>query len=427
MAMPDLDVRLTLQRIICYQAGESEHAEPYLWPVFFKIDGDSVFLDLSTGKLSGKATVVAPNGAPRNLGRKNVHSGDWVPIPPAIGEYATTLKPIPVRPALGALVDVPSLMGCVAVLMEEDNTPDNVVVNAYGAMRDALQAELDGLIPTLGFDNQDVDDAEVQAIVTRVRSAVAASMRSSSLFDLLKTVLDPDDPIGESVEWFGYRTLFDNPIVTWSQYWGPRADRPPPHDDGEWALEARVEALKHYEFAPGARPGPSRLVPVSGGGGNAWTGTWYGKPPGAANPAIAVRIDPGANGTHNVQSVESIRFPPLSVQAQDVAATLTFDDVYKRDEWTLSIDTAVMRRRVPSFVMPRGQIRRQQSSTPAGNQAATRLPSVDQIRLPRNVRLQLYAEELPDGQIERHRVRYIRTRDDGATVQDVMLAQRLVW
>jgi hypothetical protein len=425
--MPDLDVRLTLQRILCYDAGENEHAEPYLWPVYFKIDGDSVFLDRSTGNLSGKATVVAPGGAPRNLGRKNVHSGDWVPIPAAIGEYNTQLKLIPMRPPIGALDGVPSLLGCVAILLEEDNTPNNVVVSAYGAMRDALQAELDKLIPTLGLNKQDVSDDEVNGIIKRVKDAVTASVKSSSLWDLLQTAFDPDDPLGDSVELLEYRILRDNPILSWSKYWGPTADRPPPHDDGAWGLEAKIETVKNYEFVPSARPGPARLVPVTGGGGNAWTGTWYGKPAGAESTLIAVEIGPGADGTHNVQAVESIAFPALTVQAQGVAASQTFDDAYKRDEWTLSFDSAPLRRRVPSYVTPRGQIQRPRAQAGAAAQVQARLPSVDEIRLPRNVRLQLYGEELPNGQIERHRVRYIRTRADGATIQDVMLAQRLVW
>lgn len=414
---PNLDVRLTLQQIRCYQQNESQHAEPYLWPVFFKIDGDSVVFDLNTMKLSGKATVVAPNGSPRNLGRSRVHSGEWFSIPASIGEYVTELKPIPVRPVFGALTDVPSIIGSIAILLEEDNTPDNVVRRAYEALHGALQSELDALIPTFGLTKMEAGDDEIQAILNRVTAAVKTSVMSSSLFDLLKTVADPDDQIGYSAEVFGYDQLFRNSVVTWQQTW---------QQEGEWALDGRIEAHARYEFDPNQMPKPIRLVPVTGGGGNAWTGSWYAKPPGAGASAITVRIDPAPDGKQNVQAVQSIKFPPISVQAQGAETRLAFDEPYKRDVWTLNFNTAPVRRRPGFPVAPVAPIVR---FSPPGNreQAVARFPAVDQISLPRNVRLQLYAEETPDGRVERHRVRYIRTRDDGATVEDVMLGQRLVW
>jgi hypothetical protein len=58
MARKVLHSWLKLERIRCHDEGDGwGSAEPYLWTVFFKIDGDSVALTESL-MLSGHATVV---------------------------------------------------------------------------------------------------------------------------------------------------------------------------------------------------------------------------------------------------------------------------------------------------------------------------------------------------------------------------------
>lgn len=96
MGRDNLQTYVSLDRIHCYDEGDGiGSAEPYLWTVFSKVDGDTVVLgdDLF---LHGTATVVTTPGSHGNLGDSGVDGGDTVAIPAAIGECQTTLKPIPV-------------------------------------------------------------------------------------------------------------------------------------------------------------------------------------------------------------------------------------------------------------------------------------------------------------------------------------------
>ena len=119
--MNDLNVVLKLDRIRCHDEGDGPgNAEPYLWTVFFKADGDSLVVN-SSGPvapfLQGAPTVVGTPGNHGNLGTTDVDEGDTVAIPAIIGEYRTLMKPIPLTVPLAGISEVGGLMGCVVILM----------------------------------------------------------------------------------------------------------------------------------------------------------------------------------------------------------------------------------------------------------------------------------------------------------------------
>ena len=61
-----LDVSISLDRILCIDEGDGPgNAEPYLWTLFFKIDGDTVKVDALN--LRGTVTVDRRNGEHNNL------------------------------------------------------------------------------------------------------------------------------------------------------------------------------------------------------------------------------------------------------------------------------------------------------------------------------------------------------------------------
>ncbi len=86
--MPRFRTQTTLHRLHCYKQQEISGSEPYLWTVFFKIDGDTIVVDVEQGAvfLNGPCTFVATTSSHGNLDDTDVHDGDDVPIPPAVGQ-----------------------------------------------------------------------------------------------------------------------------------------------------------------------------------------------------------------------------------------------------------------------------------------------------------------------------------------------------
>ena len=119
--MNDLKVDQKLNRIHCYDEGDGPgDAEPYLWTVFWKVDGDTVMVNTDGPAppfVQGFPTVVGTPGNHGNLGTSDVDEGDDVSIPAIIGEYHTTMKPIPLTTPFGSVTDVGGMLGCVVVLM----------------------------------------------------------------------------------------------------------------------------------------------------------------------------------------------------------------------------------------------------------------------------------------------------------------------
>lgn len=143
MARDVLQIYLELDRIHCHDEGDGwGDAEPYLWTVFFKVDGSTVTVSESL-TLDGNATIHTTPGSHGNLGTTDVDEGDNVTIPANIGHWDTMLSPIGVTPPLDALIDdVGGVVGVVAVLMEEDNVSDDGAEAGHQALNDAVSAAL---------------------------------------------------------------------------------------------------------------------------------------------------------------------------------------------------------------------------------------------------------------------------------------------
>ncbi|HLZ64803.1 MAG TPA: hypothetical protein VKQ29_01170, partial [Aliidongia sp.] len=132
MSAKPLNVTLKLSNLHCVtetdQWGGS--AEPYIWTVFFKIDGDLVTHNFHP-------TVVTTSGNQADLPNQDVDAGENNPIPAKLGLFNTTLKPLPLPGKEGA-----SIIGCVAVVMEQDDTAAHAIAKGHAALNAFVAATL---------------------------------------------------------------------------------------------------------------------------------------------------------------------------------------------------------------------------------------------------------------------------------------------
>ena len=145
--MDTLDVELRLTNLHCFEEGDSAgSAEPYLWTVFFKIDGDTTVVN-DKNALQGTATVVGTPGNHGNLPNHDVDPGENILIPAAIGVFNTRLRPIPLVVPIGDVTEVGGAVGVITVLMEQDNTSNSDVAQGHRRARSSCARRIERVDP----------------------------------------------------------------------------------------------------------------------------------------------------------------------------------------------------------------------------------------------------------------------------------------
>jgi hypothetical protein len=145
----------------------------YLWTVFFKIDGDTVYVDENL-KVQGTAKLFP---TPGNQGDLPLNfSLNSVAIPAANGYFRTALTPIPVNTLN---MTVPGAMGCVAVVLLQNDTPADAIAQGHQALNDSLQQGLNSLISSLTIAHPTVTDDDVTALENQVSSAVKSAITNA--------------------------------------------------------------------------------------------------------------------------------------------------------------------------------------------------------------------------------------------------------
>lgn len=274
--MEPTPIKLKLANIHCTDEGDSiGSAEPYLWTVFFKIDGDTVHVD-NTLTLQGTATVVTTFGNHRDLIARDVDAGDNIPIPPAIGEFSTVVKPIPVNPVPGTTLA--GVVGCIVVLLEQDETPNAAVAQGHVALNQAVQSALDELIPTLNFGHQSPTDDDIKKLTDKVGKKVEDAISDHvSFWDLLSGFGNEDDKIGTAVFFSSQNDICDAGLggITLFEDW---------KNEGRWQISGTLTAVinESRSAAPMSRRITSTIWAASttagAGGWRRWTSSVTSSP-----------------------------------------------------------------------------------------------------------------------------------------------------
>lgn len=238
--MSDLKVDLKLDRIKCYDEGDGPgNAEPYLWAVYFKIDGETVVVN-SDGPappfLQGPPIVVGTPGNHANLGDTDVDEGDTVPIPAIIGEFHTEMRRIPLTTPIAGIESVGGMLGCVVVLMEEDNTSSSAIAQGHDALNSSVRDRIAAVMATLSISHPEPTDQEMQALSDKVADAVKDAIGEGvSVLSWLAGFGNMDDEIGSAVFRFSHSQLegMHGAPLPFSRRW---------RNEGDWELFGSITA-----------------------------------------------------------------------------------------------------------------------------------------------------------------------------------------
>lgn len=238
--MLDLNVVLKLDRIVCHDEGDGPgNAEPYLWTVFFKADGETLVVNTdgpAAPFVQGAPTVVGTPGNHGNLGTTSVDEGDTVAIPSIIGEYRTVMKPIPLTVPILSVEEVGGMVGCVVVLMEEDGTPGSAIIRGHEALDRNIRDKLAGILQTLSIGNTSPSEAEIQAMSDQIGAAVKDAIGAGvSVLDWIGAFGNMDDQIGSETFRFSHSQLegAGGMPIPFSRRW---------RSEGDWEIFGSITA-----------------------------------------------------------------------------------------------------------------------------------------------------------------------------------------
>ncbi|MEO8482788.1 MAG: hypothetical protein ABI634_11295 [Acidobacteriota bacterium] len=238
--MNDLNIEFKLDRIHCHDEGDGPgNAEPYMWTVFFKVDGDTLVVN-SDGPvapfLQGAPTVVGTPGNHGNLGTSDVDEGDDVAVPAIIGEYRTIMKPIPLTTPLLGTSEVGGLIGCIVVLMEEDNTSNAAIALGHEALDRSVRDKLAEVLGTLSISKPEPSEEDIAALTDQIGSAVKDAIGNGvSVLSWIAGFGNMDDQIGSALFRFSHSQLeaSGGAAIPFSRRWD---------NEGDWELFGHIKA-----------------------------------------------------------------------------------------------------------------------------------------------------------------------------------------
>ncbi|WP_257305649.1 hypothetical protein [Geothrix campi] len=241
MARATLNLKIFLQNVHCYDEGDGwGNAEPYLWPIFFKIDGDSYAVETGSG-LIGFPVIEFRNGHHGNLGDTDVDAGDDVPVPESLGTWQNTLKPIPINdPVIKGLIgdDLPGIAGVAVVLMEQDGWPDDLADTGYNALVNSIQLAVAKVAAGFQHATHAPTKEEIDAAIQTVKDTAASMVHDAikgtmSGWQLLwyGTFGNNDDTVGSEVWTANHDDFAANAVIEFSRRWSGDES-----GDGDWDI-----------------------------------------------------------------------------------------------------------------------------------------------------------------------------------------------
>jgi len=245
MVMSDVYLyEFRFDRIIAHDCGEIGNAEPYLWQVYFKIDGETMYYDTVSNSIQGQCKIVPTNGRHGNI--PEMEDGDENDIPEDIGYYSDFLVPIP----FVGNFSIQGFAGSLTILMEEDLVSDHGAECGYQALIDTLQEKLDSVMHdkfdelfelyfTEGDEGlneyfENLKDEITDAIKKNVKEAIK---EHQNWFQNFGSWLDPDNEIGSELKLYNTNdispTLSENLDYRWN-------------NEGDWEIKGNFTGLLIY-------------------------------------------------------------------------------------------------------------------------------------------------------------------------------------
>lgn len=191
MQKKQFTLRLTTLKVVKQSDRGQGGSEPYLWITFFKMKDH-----LSAAELFDFVQPLDVITKPqtmdfRELFPNNVGDGITIDIPPQVGVWQDKMD-----------LSAPyAMLGCVVVLMEEDETSNKAIQAGFDEYRETIASELNVLIKArlAKLDTSALSDDEITALEEKVQLAVESEIKDNlGLWEKIRGSARQDDSLGVS-------------------------------------------------------------------------------------------------------------------------------------------------------------------------------------------------------------------------------------
>jgi hypothetical protein len=249
--MQTIYIKFGLNQLTCHHRPEGwTYSEPYLWNVFFKIDGSCVRIN-NQFFLEGKPVYHFSPGSHGNLHGKDMGSGESIAIPKEVGEWRTSLVPLHV-PYFES--GISGLIGVVSVLMEQNYVSSKGAEAGHNALNEGIRRFIDSVI--VQFDPKRVDLNDINGSIKKFYEAQAAEFsqnignlvgqavaNAQSIVQNIFSLVNKDAVIGFQVFDFSNSSIMDaGGEVQFKHRWTTRKD-------GDWEIKGAIQGRKDPEMA----------------------------------------------------------------------------------------------------------------------------------------------------------------------------------
>lgn len=243
--MEGFNVKIKLKSLTCHDKTEKwSKALPYLWTIFFRIDGDSLLI-ANDFKLVGKGVFKFGEGSHGNLGISRIEKGQTIYIPVKVGEWTTHLTPFHI-PYFEQ--KVPSVIGAITVLMEQNNLSLKGAEAGHKALNRKVQQIINQSLAE--FDPRTVDINDVMGSITSYFEAKIATIQDTiedeikeavknnqSLLRNIWSLVSSDNRIGNHVWNFGQQEIFDKKSIDFDHRWQTG-------EHGDWEIKGNISIVE---------------------------------------------------------------------------------------------------------------------------------------------------------------------------------------
>lgn len=221
------DVQLKLISLKRHKKGSGwGSAKPYLWLIYFKIDGEAITLT-NEFLLNGAPIFQFSEGSHGNLGIKSMGNTDRVDIPEKIGLWKTTFEPLHIPYFEGK---ISGALGVMMILMEQNNVSAQGAEAGHQALNSFFKSSFTQLVedfrPTMiniqdPFKSvMDYFSNGTSGYARKMGAAVGNAVKDNqNIVQNLWSLVNKDNMIGFAVRQFTLPKLIKHQHLNFSKKW----------------------------------------------------------------------------------------------------------------------------------------------------------------------------------------------------------------